>query len=149
RAIFTGFAMAILAALTFLVVDHAPAASFYPNQDAYSAVLGFVPQIVLASVLGYVTGQFLNSYVLVRMKARSAEPRLWARLASSTGVGEAADTLIFCAIASSAIGITTMGGFWNYFVVGFVYKCGVELLVMPLTVVVIRLLKNREPSYWE
>ena len=148
RAIFTGFAMAILAAVTFLVVDHAPAASFYPNQDAYSAVLGFVPQIVLASVCGYVVGQFLNSYVLVRMKARTAEPRLWARLAGSTGVGEAADTLIFCAIAASAIGITTMGGFWNYFVVGFVYKCAVELLVMPLTVVVIRVLKKREPTYW-
>jgi uncharacterized integral membrane protein (TIGR00697 family) len=148
RAIFTGFAMAILAAVTFLVVEHAPAASFYENQDAFESVLGFVPRIVLASVCGYVVGQFLNSYVLVRMKARTSEPRLWARLAGSTGVGEAADTLIFCAIAAGAIGITTMGDFWNYFVVGFVYKCAVELIVMPLTMLVIRILKNREPTYW-
>ena len=148
RAIFTGFAMAILAALTFLVVEHAPGASFYENQKAFEAVLGFVPRIVLASVCGYVTGQFLNAYVLVRMKARTSEPKLWARLAGSTGVGEAADTLIFCAIASKAIGITDMGQFWNYFVVGFVYKCSVELIVMPLTMIVIRFLKNREPSYW-
>jgi uncharacterized integral membrane protein (TIGR00697 family) len=148
RAIFTGFAMAILAAVTFLVVEHAPAASFYENQGAFESVLGFVPRIVLASVCGYVVGQFLNSYVLVRMKARTAEPRLWARLAGSTGVGEAADTLIFCAIAAGAIGITTMGDFWNYFVVGFVYKCAVELIVMPLTMLVIRILKNREPTYW-
>jgi uncharacterized PurR-regulated membrane protein YhhQ (DUF165 family) len=63
-------------------------------------------------------------------------------------VGEMADTLIFCAIASSAIGITTMGQFWNYFVVGYVYKCAVELIVMPFTMVVIGWLKNREPSYW-
>lgn len=148
RAVLTGFGTAILATLTFLAVQHAPGASFYANQEAYDSVLGFVPRIVLASVCGYVVGQLLNAYVLVRMKARTAEPRLFARLASSTGVGEAADTLIFCAIAASVIGITTMGQFWNYAIVGFVYKCSVELVIMPLTVVVIRLLKSREPTYW-
>ena len=148
RAIYAGFAMAVVAAATFLVVEHAPAASFYENQQAFESVLGFVPQIVIASLAGYVTGQILNSYVLVKMKARSAEPHLWARLAGSTGVGEMADTLIFCAIAASAIGITTMGQFWNYFVVGYVYKVAVELVVMPVTVIVIGWLKRHEPTYW-
>lgn len=148
RAIFMGFAMSVLAAVTFVVVQAAPAADFYTNQDAFESVLGFVPQIVLASMVGYVSGQLLNSFVLVRMKARTAEPRLWARLAGSTGVGELADTFLFCAIAASAIGITTMGQFWNYFVVGFVYKCLVELVVMPVTMLVIRWLKTREPTYW-
>ena len=148
RAIFTGFAMALLAALTFVVVQHAPAASFYQQQDAFESVLGFVPQIVAASLAGYLVGQFLNSYVLVRMKARTAEPHLFARLATSTGVGELADTFIFCAIAATAIGIDSMGTFWNYFVVGFIYKTAVELLVMPITMTVIAWLKRREPTYW-
>lgn len=147
RAIITGFAMAVLASVTFLVVQQAPGASFYENQAAYEAVLGFVPQIVLASLAGYVVGQLLNSVVLVRMKARTAERGLFARLATSTGVGELADTLIFCAIAASVIGITTWGQFWNYAVVGFVYKVGVELVVMPVTMLVIRWLKSREPTY--
>ncbi|KAA1423363.1 queuosine precursor transporter [Mumia zhuanghuii] len=147
RAIITGFAMAILASVTFLVVQEAPGASFYENQAAYEAVLGFVPQIVLASLAGYVVGQLLNSVVLVRMKARTAERGLFLRLITSTGVGELADTLIFCAIAASVIGITTMGQFWNYAIVGFVYKVGVELLVMPVTMLVIGWLKSREPTY--
>lgn len=149
RAIVTGFAMALLAALTFLAVQHAPAASFYENQDAFASVLGFVPQIVLASLAGYLAGQFLNSFVLVRMKDRTAERHLFARLATSTGVGEFADTFIFCAIASTAIGISDMATFWNYFIVGFVYKTAVEFLVMPLTMTVIAWLKRREPSYWD
>ena len=149
RAILTGFAMALLAAVTFLVVQHAPAASFYENQDAFASVLGFVPQIVAASLAGYLAGQFLNSFVLVRMKARTSEPHLFARLATSTGVGEFADTFIFCAIASTAIGINDMATFWNYFIVGFVYKTAVEFLVMPLTMTVIAWLKRREPSYWD
>ena len=147
RAVFTGFAMALLAAGTFWVVAQAPAASFYENQAAFEAVAGPVGQIVAASVIGYVVGQLVNSYVLVRMKQRSAERGLWTRLIGSSGLGEAADTLLFCAIAAGAIGITDMGQFWNYFVVGFIYKVGVEIVVSPLTIAVISLIKRREPSY--
>ncbi|MFC5678488.1 queuosine precursor transporter [Aeromicrobium endophyticum] len=147
RAILVGFGTALMAFATFLIVIQLPSASFYENQEAFESVVWSGVQIVAASMIAYVVGQFLNSYVLVRMKARSAEPGLWRRLAGSTGVGEAADTFIFCAIAASAIGITTGGQFLNYFVVGFVFKCAVELLVMPVTMVVIGILKRREPSY--
>jgi uncharacterized integral membrane protein (TIGR00697 family) len=148
RAILVGFGTAIMAFATFLIVIQLPSASFYENQDAFESVVWSGVQIVAASLIAYVVGQFLNSYVLVRMKARSAEPGLWRRLAGSTGVGEAADTFIFCAIAASAIGISKPGDFVNYFVVGFIFKCAVELIVMPLTMLVIRFLKDREASYW-
>jgi uncharacterized integral membrane protein (TIGR00697 family) len=147
RAILVGFGTAVLTFATFLVVIELPSASFYENQAAFESVVWSGLQIVAASMIAYVVGQLLNSYVLVRMKARSAEPGLWRRLAGSTGVGEAADTVIFCAIAASAIGISTGGQFLNYVVVGFVFKCAVELAVMPVTMVVIGLLKQREPSY--
>lgn len=148
RAILVGFGTAVLAFATFLVAIQLPAADFYENQEAFESVVWSGVQIVAASMVAYLVGQFLNSYVLVRMKARSAEPGLWRRLAGSTGVGEAADTFIFCAIAASAIGISTGGQFLNYFVVGFLFKCAVELLFMPVTVAVIRILKEREPTYW-
>lgn len=147
RAILVGFGTAVMAFVTFLIVIELPSASFYENQAAFESVVWSGAQIVAASMVAYVVGQFLNSYVLVKMKERSAEPGLWRRLAGSTGVGEAADTFIFCAIAASAIGITTGGQFLNYFVVGFVFKCAVELLVMPVTMLVIRILKQREPTY--
>ncbi|MFY0406963.1 queuosine precursor transporter [Solicola sp. PLA-1-18] len=147
RAIVVGFAMAALAALTFLVVDAAPPASFYENQEAFTSVLGFVPQIVLASLLGYLVGQLVNSWVLVRVKARTGEPHLWARLIGSTGVGEAADTLIFCAIAAGVIGISTVGDFVTYAVVGYLYKVAVEIVLLPVTYRVIAFVKRREPSY--
>lgn len=89
RAILLGFGTSILASATFLLVGAAPAAADWPNQDAYSAVLGFVPRIVLASLLGYLAGQFLNAWVLVRLKKRAhrgrcgaacSGPPWWARL---------------------------------------------------------------------
>ena len=62
-------------------------------------------------------------------------------------LGELVDTFLFCAIAASAIGITGTGGFLNYFVVGVLFKVAVELLVMPVTVLVIARLKAAEPTY--
>ncbi|MDO5049668.1 MAG: queuosine precursor transporter [Actinomycetaceae bacterium] len=142
RAILMGFAFSIIAALTFLVVGAAPAGPGYENQDAFVAVLGFVPRIVAASVLGYLAGQLLNSWVLVKIKGRWGEDHLWARLLGSTLVGEFADTLIFCTVAF--YGVITGAEFLNYLIVGYVYKVGVEVVLLPVTYRVIAFIKKAE-----
>lgn len=145
RAILFGFILAGIASLTFWLVSLTPPAPGWPNQDAWAAVLGFVPRIVLASLLGFLAGQFLNAYVLVRIKQRTRERRLWARLIGSTLVGEAADTLIFCVVAFG--GILTGGTLVNYVLTGYVYKVAVEVIMLPVTYLAIREVKKREPGY--
>lgn len=145
KAILVGFAMAILAALTFWVVQISPAAASWPNQEAFESVLGFVPRIVLASIAGYLVGQLLNAYVLVRIKERTNEGSLWLRLLGSTAVGEAADTIVFCTIAF--YGVITGGEFLNYVIVGYVYKVLVEIVLLPVTYRVIAAIKKSEPTY--
>lgn len=145
RVILTAFAMSVLAATTFHLVQIAPPADDWENQAAFEAVLGFVPRIVLASVTAFVVGQLLNSYVLVKLKERSHERRLWARLMGSTIVGEFADTLVFCTVAF--YGVITGGEFLNYLLFGFLYKTSVEFICLPITYRVIAWVKAREPSY--
>ena len=145
RAIVLGFAMSVLAAITFFLVQMSPPATGWENQAAFEAVLGFVPRIVLASVLGFLVGQLLNAYVLVWIKRRTQERKLWARLLGSTVVGEFADTVVFCTIAF--YGVITGGDFLTYVVVGFVYKTAVEVLLLPVTYRVIAFVKRREPTY--
>jgi len=91
RAILLGFGIALLASVTFLAVDSAPAAPGWDLGDAWHAVLGFVPRIVAASLAGFLAGQFLNAYVVVRLKTRARPGSLWWRLVSSTLVGELAE----------------------------------------------------------
>jgi len=145
RAIVMGFALAALASVTFLVVSVTPPAPGWPNQDAWSAVLGFVPRIVFASLCGYLAGQFLNAYVLVKIKERTRERSLWARLVASTVVGELADTALFCTIAFA--GILSASDLLGYTVVGYFYKVLVEVVCLPVTYAVIRAVKRREPGY--
>jgi uncharacterized integral membrane protein (TIGR00697 family) len=145
RAILLGFGLSVLAALTFYLVQIAPPADGYENQSAFEAVLGFVPRIVLASLLGFLAGQLLNAYVLVKIKQRTKEGKLWARLIGSTLVGELADTVVFCTIAF--YGVITGGDFLNYVITGYVYKVLVEVVFLPITYPVIALVKRHEPDY--
>lgn len=145
KAIFTGFGLSILASLTFLLVQFSPPATDWPNQTAFETILGFVPQIVLASISGYLVGQLLNSYVLVKIKEKTKEKYLWLRLIGSTAVGELADTIVFCTIAF--YGIITGVDFIKYVVIGYLYKTLLEVLLLPITYKVIKFVKKKELSY--
>jgi len=137
--------MSILAGFTFWLVQISPPAADYEHQAAFEAVLGFVPRIVLASVLGFIVGQLLNAYVLVWIKERTSEGSLWFRLIGSTAIGQLADTLVFCTVAF--YGILTGYEFLIYVAVGYFYKTLVEVILLPITYLVIGFVKRREPTY--
>ena len=145
RAILMGFGLSVLASLTFYLVQIAPAADAYENQAAFEAELGVGPRIVLASIRGYRAGQLLHAYVLVKIKERTQERKLWLRLIGSTVVGELADTLVFCTVAF--YGVITGGEFLSYVITGYVYKVLIEVVFLPITYPVIALVKRHEPGY--
>lgn len=145
RAIITSFVAALTASLCFWVIIALPAAPFYEGQAAFVQVLGPVPLIVAGSLLGFLVGQLLNAWVLVKVKEKTSERHLWVRLISSTVVGQFVDTLIFCAVAAPVIGIETFGQFVNYVLVGYLWKCLVEVVVIPVTYAVVAVLKKTEP----
>ena len=147
KAILIGFAMSILAAITFWLVQISPPAEAWGNQEAFESVLGFVPRIVLASVAGFLVGQLLNAWVLVKIKERTQEKALWLRLLGSTAVGEFADTIVFCTIAF--YGVITGEEFLVYVAFGFAYKTLVEVVLLPVSYAVIGWVKRREPTYAE
>jgi uncharacterized integral membrane protein (TIGR00697 family) len=147
RAIFIGFVMEALAALAFWVTAYLPAADFYTNQAAFEAVVKPFTQLIVAGLAGFIVGQTVNAWIVVRIKAHTKEKHLWARLMGSTVVGQFADTVVFCSIAAGAIGISTFGDFLTYVALGWLYKTAVEVIVLPVTYRVIAFIKHREPTY--
>ncbi len=150
KAIVTTFALSIFASVCYWIIIALPGFNDdfgAEKQAALEGALGPVPQIVLASLLAFLAGQTINSWILVKMKERTGEKSLWARLVGSSGAGEFVDTLIFCSIAASVIGISDAASFINYVLVGFVYKTLVEILFVPVTSLAIGWIKKREPSY--
>ena len=144
RVIYTGFSIGVLAAFTYWLVQIAPPADSWENQAAFESILGFVPQIVVASVLAFLAGQLINSYVLVKIKEKTHEKKLWLRLIGSTAVGELADTIVFTFIAS--LGRLSFDEFLNYLVVGYLYKTLIEVILLPITYRIISAVKAHEAA---
>ncbi|MEI7543549.1 MAG: queuosine precursor transporter [Mycobacteriaceae bacterium] len=147
RAIVLGFLMNALAALAFWVTVYLPSADFYPNQEHFANVVGAYTQLIIAGLAGFIVGQTINAWTVVKIKERTREKHLWARLVGSTFAGQLGDTLVFCAIAARAIGITTFADFATYAALGWVYKTAVEVVLLPVTYRVIAYIKRHEPTY--
>ncbi len=142
RAIWIGFAVMLLAVVAFTIVRYLPGAAEYTAQASYEAVLGFFPRIVLASLAAYLVGSFLNSYVLAKLKVRTKGKKLWLRLISSTVVGEFFDTVVFALIAFG--GILGFQDMVIFILVGWLFKTGVEIVLLPVTYRVIAYFKKAE-----
>jgi queuosine precursor transporter len=111
-------------------------------QQAYSAILGFTPRLLLASFIAYLVGEFLNSYVLARLKVKTEGRFLWIRTISSTIVGEGADSTIFILIAFT--GILPGNALTTTILSQWLFKVGYEILATPLTYWVVNKLKRLE-----
>ena len=147
RAILFGFLMNAVAALAFWITIYLPAADFYPNQEHFANVAGAYTQLIVAGLAGFIVGQTINAWTVVKIKERTKEKHLWARLVGSTFAGQLGDTLVFCSIAAHAIGITSFRDFAVYTALGWLYKTAVEVVMLPVTYRVIAYVKRHEPTY--
>lgn len=143
RVIWTGFAAALLMALTFGLVAVLPASSgTEPFSQAFGLLLGLVPRIVAASLIAYVVGEFANAYTLAKLKIATGGRYLWVRALGSTMVGQAVDTLLFVVIAF--MGVPDAPPLLTLIVSNYVFKLLVEVVLLPLTYVVVNVLKRSE-----
>jgi hypothetical protein len=142
RVIWAGFAAAALMALVFAAVGALKPAVGWEHQAAYRAILGATPRIVAGSLVAYFFGEFCNSWVLARMKVATRGRWLWSRTIASTLAGEGVDTLLFQVIAFA--GAIPNGLLVAAIVSNYVFKCGVEALLTPLTYRVVNGLKRAE-----
>lgn len=143
RVIWTGFFLLILATLTFGIVNALPTPPDQQNTArAFAAILGLVPRIVLASLVAYWVGEFVNSYVLAKLKIATQGRWLWTRTLGSTLIAQGLDTGLFLLIAF--YGVWDNALLWTVFVSNYVFKVGVEALFTPLTYAVVGFLKRAE-----
>ena len=142
RCIWAGFAGLVFMALMSWVVVHLTPAPGWTGQAAYEEVFGQVPRIVLASMLAFWAGEFVNSYVLARMKIWTKGKALWTRTIGSTVVGQGVDSLIFYPIAF--YGVWTNGDLLTVMLTQWVLKVSWEAILTPVTYLVVGWLKRRE-----
>ena len=148
RVIWTGFGCLALTAVVLWLVRLMPGESIWQvqtGQAAYDAILGGLTSggIVLASLLAYLAGEFMNSMVLARLKVATGGKWLWMRTIASTLVGEGVDSIIFVGV-SCLTGVFPWSLFWTLTVTNYIFKTLVEVIMTPFTYLVVNKLKKAE-----
>ena len=142
RCIWAGFAGLVFMALMSIVVVALPPAGSWHGQEAYRQIFGQVPQIVFASILAFWAGEFVNSYVLARMKIWTKGRHLWSRTIGSTVAGQGVDSLIFYPVAF--FGLMDAGTIVWLGLTQWGLKVAWEAILTPATYAVVGWLKRRE-----
>jgi uncharacterized integral membrane protein (TIGR00697 family) len=142
QIIWAGFVANIFMAAFLSLIVALPAAPGWPFQEQFATALSLVPRVVCGSVVAYWAGEFVNSFVLAKMKVFTNGKYLWTRTIGSTIVGQAVDTLLFVVIAFGGvlpkdILITTS---WS----GYLFKVGYEAAATPATYLIVGWLKRCE-----
>jgi len=142
RVIWLGFFCAFIMSAILYIVGALPAASDWGNQSAYDAILGQAPRIVFASLIAYLCGEFINSFILAKMKIWTAGKWLWTRTVGSTVVGELVDSTLFIVIAFA--GVLPNSLLVTLIISNYVFKTAIEILFTPVTYATVGYLKRAE-----
>jgi len=146
KVIWAGFGAMVFATGMSWVVIHIPADPGEPFnkliQPAIEVVFGNTWRIVLGSIIAFWAGDFVNSYVMARMKVWTQGRHLWTRTIGSTMVGQLVDSAIFYPIAF--FGIWETSTLASVVAFNWLFKVGIEVVCTPLTYAVVGWLKRAE-----
>lgn len=142
RVIWIGFACNAAAVAAIAIGGALPPAGFWDGQEAYVRTLGAVPRIVAASFLAYLVGEFVNSFVLAKLKVATSGRLLWLRTIGSTVLGQLVDSGVFITVAF--LGVFPGDQVLRLVVAQWLFKVAYEAAATPLTYAVVGWLKRRE-----
>lgn len=160
RCVWMGFfALLFMAFMSYVVVAMPPAPGWglasgeyqvlgqtvqAPNQAAYESVFGSTWRIVAASVIAFWSGEFVNSFVLSKMKILTEGKHLWSRTIGSTIFGEGVDSALFYPIAFFGAPGFTLKGILLLSLTQWIIKTLWEVVLTPVTYLIVGWLKSRE-----
>jgi hypothetical protein len=150
RVIWAGFGALVFSAVMGKIIITMPPNPDEPfnalMQPALETVFGNGPRIVTASMLAFWAGDFVNSFVLAKMKLWTRGQHLWTRTVGSTILGQLIDSVIFYPIAF--FGIWTSLTLVRVLVFNWIFKVCVEIVLTPATYAIVGFLKKAEGEDW-
>lgn len=145
---YMGFAVNLFAVLVFSIAIATPAPNYWMNQEAFAVVLGNTPRMLFASLLGFVVGDFVNDRVFKRFKEKHPYDHkgFSFRAILSSFCGEMCDSLIFLPIAFlGQMPVETLATMMFYQVL---IKTGYEVIILPVTHTIVRMVSKYERGIW-
>ncbi|MDD5475732.1 MAG: queuosine precursor transporter [Syntrophales bacterium] len=135
-----GFVMSLFMVAALVVARWLPPAPFWGHQEAYVAILGATPRIVIASMIAYLVSQTHDVWAFHWWRQKTEGRHLWIRNIASTVISQGIDSVLFITIA--------FGGLYSWPAVAvmagsqYLVKVGIALLDTPLCYLLVRYYGN-------
>lgn len=146
KVIWAGFAAMVFASVMAWVIVHLPPSPSEPFnalvQPAVEVLFGNTWRIVCGSIIAFWAGDFVNSFVMSKLKVITNGKWLWTRTIGSTVLGQGVDSVLFYPIAF--MGIWTFDTLVGVIAFNWAFKVMVEIVMTPVTYAVVNKLKNVE-----
>ncbi len=142
--IWTGFIMNFFFVAIGALCDWLPGADYWENDEGFHAIFGLAPRIALASFAAFISGSFVNAYVMSRMKIHDGQKRFSLRAILSTVFGETTDSVIFFPLAF--LGVIPAAELPWIMLYQVMLKTAYEIIVLPLTIRVVAWVKKHEQT---
>ena len=146
RVIWAGFAGLAFASFMAWMIVALPPAPFWNNQEAYEVAFGSTWRIAAAGLVAFALGEFVNSFIMAKMKILSSGKHLWQRTITSTVFGEVVDTSIFVPLAFWNSGIIPNDKIPLIIAAQIIAKIGVEVAFTPAVYKIVAFLKRVEQT---
>jgi queuosine precursor transporter len=142
KAIWTGFYSLIILVVSLELAKYLEPASIWANQEAFELVLGKVYRIAAASIVAFVSGEFVNSYTVAKLKIYQAGKSMPVRFVVSTLLGQMVDTAVFILIAFG--GSMEFSSLVHIFLAAWIFKVVWEIIALPISIPLVKWLKRIE-----
>lgn len=132
---------AIFTSFGFLII-HTPSPQNFANQYAFNLILGNMPIVFVAGIIGSIGGISFNNYVVSKYKVLLNGRKYWLRSILSTAGGEMVYNLI--AYPLMFIGHTSTAEFFHILISVSLFKITTTALIWPLECLSAAWLKRKE-----
>jgi uncharacterized integral membrane protein (TIGR00697 family) len=147
QVVLAGLLASVFTAGLIELADLAPSAEFGVGKGTFHQVFGLSKIAVFASMMAYLSAQFIDIRLFHFWKRLTKGKHLWLRNNASTITSQLVDTFIVLALLASfsAAGIT-----WDnlpeLFLDGLLFKWAIAILDTPLFYIAVRGLERRFPA---
>lgn len=99
RVIWMGLICNLFMAFMCRLAISLPALESWEHNAAYARILGVSSKLMLVSVFTYCVGEFINAYIVARLKVKFQGRYFWARALCGSWIGEGIETTLFMSLA--------------------------------------------------
>lgn len=142
RVIWMGMLCNLFMALMCRFAIQWPSVDSWAHSEAYTQILGFSSRLMVISISTYFVGEFVNAYIVAKLKVRMEGRFFWARALCGSWIGEGIETGLFIPLAFW--GTMPTEQLLRLAVSYYSFKVVYALCAMPLLNFLVTLLKKHE-----